>query len=104
MSWSNRFDAPIALPGGGEVETLREAGEYIAGLPKREHDQEHWQTATRVLAELGGIVMMADIAMRRWAICDGPLGASFHGTLGFCVQGLTTPAATSVYGPAKQVT
>jgi hypothetical protein len=80
MSWSRRFDAPIALPGGGEVETLREAGEYIAGLPKREHDQEHWQTAMRVLleaAEQGGIVMMADIAMRQ-ALAHGkprPLAA-----------------------------
>jgi hypothetical protein len=68
MPWSARFDAPIPLPDGGEIVTLREAGDFIMKLPRREHDQEHWQVATRVLieaAEQGGIVMMADIAMRR---------------------------------------
>jgi hypothetical protein len=33
--WSRRFDAPIPLPAGGELATLREAGEYIAGPVRR---------------------------------------------------------------------
>jgi hypothetical protein len=68
MSWSRHFDDAISLPGGGVIETLREAGDYIIALPKREHGLPHWQTAIRCLldaAEHGGIVMVADIAMRR---------------------------------------
>jgi hypothetical protein len=67
MSWSRRFDVPIPVP-SGELSTLREAGEYVAALPKREHALPHWQAAMRVLidaAEHGGIDMMADIAVRR---------------------------------------
>jgi hypothetical protein len=66
--WSHRFNDPIPLPGGGEISTLREAGDYIIALPEREHSQTHWQTAMRCLieaAEQDGIVMMAEIAMRR---------------------------------------
>ena len=68
MTWSRAFDAPIVLPDAGEITTLREAGEYVARLPKREHEQPHWQIAIDHLmsaAERGGIVMLADIAMRR---------------------------------------
>jgi hypothetical protein len=65
---SRAFDDPIPLPGGGELVTLREAAEYIARLPKAEHDLPHWQLAMRLLiaaATRGGIVMMAEIAMRQ---------------------------------------
>jgi hypothetical protein len=68
MSWSRHFDYPIPLCEGGEIETLREAGDYIIALPEREHGLPHWQTAMRCLidaAEHGGIVMLADIAIRR---------------------------------------
>jgi hypothetical protein len=68
MPWSARFDDPIPLPSGGEIATLREAGDYIIALPEREHSLTHWQTAMRCLieaAENDGIVMMAEIAMRR---------------------------------------
>jgi hypothetical protein len=34
--WSRRFFDPIPLPDGGELHTLRDAGHYIANLPKRE--------------------------------------------------------------------
>ena len=47
---------------------MREAGDYMIALPEREHSQTHWQTAMRCLieaAEHDGIVMMAQIAMRR---------------------------------------
>jgi len=56
------------LPDCGELTTLRQVGEYVAALPRREHDKPHWQTAMQYLidaAERGGIVMLADIAMRR---------------------------------------
>lgn len=68
MTWSSRFDAPIPLPDGRKLVTLRQAGEYIASLPEAEQNQLHWRSATSCLlmaAERGGIVMMADIAMRR---------------------------------------
>jgi hypothetical protein len=68
MSWSRRFADPVPLPGGGEIATLREAGDFIIALPEREHGLAHWQTAMRCLidaAEHGGITMMAEIAMRR---------------------------------------
>jgi hypothetical protein len=68
MSWSRRFDRPIALPNGGELTTLRDAGDYVTALPKATQREEHWQTATAELllaAERGGILMMAEMAMRQ---------------------------------------
>ena len=68
MSWSRAFDDPIPLPGGGALHTLRDAGHYVAALPNAEHDKPHWQTAAHELmiaAEQGGILMMAEIAMRQ---------------------------------------
>jgi hypothetical protein len=47
--WSRAFDDPIPLPDGGELRTLRDAGNYIAGLPKREHDAPRWRPATEAL-------------------------------------------------------
>lgn len=66
--WSRAFDDPITLPDGRELVTLRQAGEYITKLPKAEHDAPHWQLAMRCLidaAARGGILMIAEIAMRR---------------------------------------
>jgi hypothetical protein len=68
MSWAREFDEAIPLPGGAVIETLREAGDYIIALPKREYGLPHWQTAMRCLidaAEHGGIKMLAEISMRR---------------------------------------
>jgi glycerol-3-phosphate dehydrogenase len=68
MTWSRRFDAPIALPAGGKITTLRQAGEYVAALPAAEQNEPRWRTATECLisaAERGGIVMLAEIAMRK---------------------------------------
>jgi hypothetical protein len=48
--------------------TLRDAGEHVAALPKKEAALPHWQLAAQCLlsaAEHGGIVMMARIAMLR---------------------------------------
>jgi len=43
--WSRTFDDPIPLPDGGELRTLREAGNFIAKLPKAEHDAPAWRAA-----------------------------------------------------------
>lgn len=61
MPWSRKFDDPI--PG---IETLRDAADYIAKLPKPDQESPHWQTAIRDLimaAEDKGPVMHARIAM-----------------------------------------
>ena len=66
--WSRRFDEPIILPEGKKLRTLRDAGEYVAALPKKEQNKPHWHTAAHELmmsAEQGGIVMLAEIAMRQ---------------------------------------
>jgi hypothetical protein len=34
--WSREFDQPIALPGGNKLVTLRDAANYITGLPDDE--------------------------------------------------------------------
>jgi hypothetical protein len=59
VSWSRQFDEPIKLPNGGALQTLREAGEYVAALPKAEQKMTHWQTAAyqlMMVAERGGIL------------------------------------------------
>ena len=65
--WSREFDEPIKA-GKRTLVTLRDAGEYIAKLPPKEADRDQWQTAMRCLidtADRGGILMLAEIAMRR---------------------------------------
>jgi hypothetical protein len=55
--WSRTFDDPIPLPGGSELHTLRDAGNYISRLPNREHDTFAWRAAIETLmlvAEHGG--------------------------------------------------
>jgi hypothetical protein len=64
--WSRRFDEPIALPGGGQLQTLRDAGNYIRKLPKREHSWPEWQDAIHALmpvAEKGGPTMLPRIGI-----------------------------------------
>ncbi|HYR76026.1 MAG TPA: hypothetical protein VEM96_09290, partial [Pyrinomonadaceae bacterium] len=39
----------ILLPGGREIVTLRDAGDYITSLPKTEQDLEEWQAAVEAL-------------------------------------------------------
>jgi hypothetical protein len=68
MSWSRAFDDPIPFPGGGELRTLRDAGHYVTALSKADQGKPHWQTAAHELtmaAERGGILMLAEIAMRQ---------------------------------------
>ncbi|WP_349643117.1 hypothetical protein [Bradyrhizobium japonicum] len=61
------FDDPIQVP-GGKLQTLLDAGRYIANLPKAAHDRPEWQAAMEALllvAERGGPVMFARIGMMR---------------------------------------
>lgn len=46
---SRLVDHPIILSDGGELVTLRDAGEYIQALPARRQETPEWQTATRIL-------------------------------------------------------
>ncbi len=45
--WDELFDDPILLPDGGKLITLRDAGDYIARLPKTLHDSDRWQLAIK---------------------------------------------------------
>jgi hypothetical protein len=47
--WSRHFDEPIALPDGGELRTLQDAGRYVDKLPRSLHEREEWQTVMEVL-------------------------------------------------------
>ena len=41
--WHRTFDDP--LPGGGDLRTLRDAGHFMAKLPRHEHDAPAWRAA-----------------------------------------------------------
>lgn len=45
MPWSTEFEDPIPLPKGRELVTLKDAGNYINNLPRKESALEHWQVA-----------------------------------------------------------
>lgn len=67
-SWGRPFEEPIEVDGREPLRTLREAGEYIAGLPKAQQQLPHWLAATEALmlvAERGGPTMFARIGMMR---------------------------------------
>jgi hypothetical protein len=56
------------LPDGRQLRTLRDAGEYIAKLPKAEHDAKEWQAAMQALllvAEHDGPTMLARIGVMK---------------------------------------
>jgi hypothetical protein len=66
--WARPFDDPILLPGGREIVTLRDAGDYITSLPKAEQHLAEWQAAVEALllvVELNGPTMMARIGLLR---------------------------------------
>ncbi|HEV2156368.1 hypothetical protein [Bradyrhizobium sp.] len=65
--WGRPFEEPIAVD-GRKLTTLRDAGEYIAALPKKEHAAPEWQAAMQALilvAESGGPTMLARIGVVR---------------------------------------
>jgi hypothetical protein len=65
--WQREFEDPILLPGGKKLVTLRDAADYITGLPKKESDLPEWQTAIEVLllCSRGGPTMMARIGVMK---------------------------------------
>jgi hypothetical protein len=38
MTWSRRFEDPVALASGRKLVTLQDAGNYITKLPKAEYE------------------------------------------------------------------
>ena len=63
--WGRKFDEPIALADGDKLVTLRDAANYITGLPKKESGLPEWQAAIEVLMLIsrGGPTMMARIGV-----------------------------------------
>ena len=65
---------PIPLSGGGKLRTLRDAGSFIAKLPKAEHDAPEWLAAIEALmfvVEHGGDSMLPRIGIIRALYRDG---------------------------------
>jgi hypothetical protein len=66
--WERPFDDPIDVPGGRQLVTLEDAGNYITKLPKAEHMAPEWQDAMKALmlvATRGGPTMLARIGVMR---------------------------------------
>ena len=71
--WSREFEEPIIVPPRGprgkprELVTLKDAGEFIAKLPKAEHTATEWQTAIEalLLAVRGAPMMLARIGIMK---------------------------------------
>src|SRR5439155_22521696 len=65
VSWSAKFDEPIPLPEGRQLVTLKDAADYITGLPKKESDLPEWQAAIEALMLVlrGGPTMFARIGV-----------------------------------------
>jgi len=71
--WSRKFEEPIIIQPRGtrgksrELITLKDAGEYIAKLPKAEHTATEWQTAMEalLLAVRGAPTMLARIGIMK---------------------------------------
>jgi hypothetical protein len=66
MAWSDRFSDPIQIPNGDRLETLRDAGSYIARLPNCEYKTDPWRTATHLLIEAAEGTVSIELA--RFAI------------------------------------
>ena len=48
-NWFEEFETPIPPPDGGELVTRRGVGDFVAELPKHEHDKMEWQLAVMEL-------------------------------------------------------
>jgi hypothetical protein len=61
--WQCKFDDPIPLPDGRMLVTLKDAGDYITSLPKKESAMPEWQAAIKalMLVSRGGPTMLARI-------------------------------------------
>jgi hypothetical protein len=66
--WKREFPDPIPLPDRRTLVTLRDAGDYIANLPKKESALPEWLAAIEalmVVVEHGGPTMFARIGVMR---------------------------------------
>lgn len=66
--WKRPFEDPIILPNGSKLVTLLDAGNYIASLPRKETQSDHWQAAIEALlmaAQDRGPLMHARVGMLR---------------------------------------
>jgi hypothetical protein len=66
--WSRPFEAPIPLPNGRQLVTLKDAAAYIMKLSKAEQNATEWQAATVALimaAEGRGPLMHARAGVLR---------------------------------------
>jgi hypothetical protein len=70
--WSRPFEDTITLSDGRTLSTLRDAGDFIASLPKAEQQRKEWQTAIECLigaAEYRDDLMHARIGVLRALNC-----------------------------------
>jgi hypothetical protein len=66
--WTRKFDEPIRVPKGRRLVTLRDAGDYIAKLPKAKYLTAEWQAAMLALmlvVDLNGPTILARIGVMR---------------------------------------
>jgi hypothetical protein len=65
--WQRRFEDPILLPDGRSLHTLRDAADYITGLPKDQSDLAPWQVAIEalILVARSGPTMLARMAFMK---------------------------------------
>jgi hypothetical protein len=66
--WRRCFEDPVRLPDGRKFVTLLDAGEYIAALPRKETQSDHWQAAVEaplMAAEGRGPLMHARVCSNR---------------------------------------
>jgi hypothetical protein len=64
--WKRRFENPIPLPRGRQLDTLDAAGDYITKLSEADHAAAEWQAAMEALilvATSGGPTMFARIGI-----------------------------------------
>jgi len=68
MSWDTLLPAPIAVPGGKPLVTLRDAGMLIQKLPKAKAETPAWRAATEALVhsnERRGPLMHAEVGPKK---------------------------------------
>jgi hypothetical protein len=65
IQWTDHHFTARTTRESRELVTLKDAGEFIAKLPKAEHSEPEWQAAMSALmiAARGGPVMLAHIGM-----------------------------------------